>query len=166
MITKRKVNTKWAHEAARDGGIVLRALFVLLAFLILSPAVMAQHSISVNDITVGPADSDDFVAGGMYIQAQPIYWSSDTSWTITVRSMQPNLGVSDDGTYIKPLDDLFWKLSDDESWIPMTQEEEEVDYGMEGEGVIYVDYVLTLDWLEDISGNYGAELVFTIWAVD
>jgi len=166
MITKRKTNSKYTLEAARDGGIVMRVLFVLLVFLVLSPAAMAQQSISVNDITVGPVDSDDFVTGGMYIQAQPIYWSSGTSWTITVRAMQPNLGVSDDGTYIKPLDDLFWKLSDDESWIPMTQEEEEVDYGMEGEGVIYVDYVLTLDWLEDIAGNYGAELVFTIWAVD
>ena len=145
----------------------IRFFLIALAILLLSPTAWAGQSISVNDINVGPATADDFVAGQIYIHAQPIFWQSDVPWRITVRSVNPNLGASDDGTYIKPLSDLMWKLSDDVTWTPVTQEEDEVDYGTDtGDGVIYVDFLLTLDWLKDIAGNYGAELVFTIGAIE
>jgi len=142
----------------------VRVIIVSLAILLFVPsAAWAAQSISINDITVGPATADDFVAGGIYVHAQPIFWQSDEPWRITVRSLDPNLGISDDGTYIKPLSDLVWKMSDDVTWTPITQEEQEIDWSSETvEGVIYIDFVLTLDWLMDIPGNYGAELVFTI----
>jgi len=147
--------------------ILLKSLIAFIAFLILSPPAWAQQSISINDISIGPVSADDFVAGGIYIQAQPIYWESDIPWRITVRAGQSNLSVSDDGTYIKPLSDLYWKLTDDETWNPMTQEDNEIEFGREpGEGVIYIDFVLSLDWMRDIAGDYGAEIVFTIQAVD
>ena len=138
-------------------------LLIALAILLFSPAAWADQTISVNDMSLGPATEDDYVAGQIYIHAQPISWQSDVPWRITVRSVNPNLGVSDDGSYIKPLTDLMWKLSDDVTWTPLTQEENEIKYSPDtGQGVVYVDFLLTLDWLKDIPGNYGAELVFTI----
>jgi len=153
---------------SREGGKIVRIVvgFLIVLLLLFPTAAWAEQTISVNDVTVGPATEDDFIAGGIYIHAQPIFWQSDVPWRITVRSATPNLGVSDNGTYVKLLSDLRWKLSDDVTWTPVTQEENEVEYGTgTGDGVIYLDFVLTLDWLKDIAGNYGAELVFTIEAL-
>jgi hypothetical protein len=182
MITKRKTeNSQCGVDAVGAfrftahrrrpclfrSNLIMPVLGVFLLFLILSPSASAQQTISFSDISIGPASADDFVSGQLYIQAEPIYWESDTPWRIFVRSVQPNLGVSDDGTYIKPLSDLMWKLSEDEVWNPMTQEENEIDFGSEpGEGVIYIDFLFSLDWMRDIAGDYGAEIVFTIQAVE
>lgn len=156
-----------SFPALHGKGILLIALVAFTAFLVVSPPASAQQIVSISDISIGPVDAEDFVAGGIYIQAQPVYWESDIPWQITVRAGQSNLGVSDDGTYTKPLSDLYWKLTDDETWNPMTQEENEIEFGWEpGEGVIYIDFALSLDWMRDIAGDYGAEIIFTIQAVD
>ena len=153
----------------RGSGWMRRAVLLFMAIACLlacSATAWAEPSISVSDITIGPACEDDFIAGQIYAQAQPIYRQSDLPWRITVRSLNPNLGISYDGTYIKPLGDLMWKLSDDVTWTPVTQEEDEVDWGSDtGDGVIYIDFLVTLDWLKDIPGNYKAELVFKIESI-
>ena len=170
MNTKQK-NIKEKGAKAHSRGLApsrgLMFLLIALAILLFTPAAWADQSLSVIDMSVGPATSDDFVAGQIYIHAQPIFWQSDVPWGITVRSLNPNLGVSNDGTYIKPLTDLMWKLSDDVTWTPVTQEEHEIDYSPDtGSGVIYVDFVFSLDWLKDVAGNYRAELAFTIGAIE
>jgi len=142
----------------------IKYLILAVFLLVLLPIpVRAEQSISVNDINFGIAGEDDFFNGYILVQSHPIFWSSDTGWRITVHSADPNLGVSDDGTYVKPLSDLLWKLSDEEAWIPMTQDPEEVDWSENGgEGVIYVDFAIQLDWHRDFPGHYEAHLFFFI----
>ena len=147
-----------------EGGRGVRFLLALAILLLGSPAAAwAEQSITVSDIDLGIVGETEFVAGHALVRAHAIFWASDTPWRITVSSRDPNLGVSDDGSYIKPLGDLVWKLSDEATWTPMTQDAREVDWSDgTGEGAIHVDFVVLLDWLKDAPGRYGTELVFTI----
>jgi hypothetical protein len=146
----------------------VRFLIVLAIVLLGSPAAWATQSITVSDIDLGIVGEGEFLAGHALVAAHAIFWASDTPWRITVSSLDPNLGTSDDGSYIKPLGDLLWKLSDEATWTPMTQDAEELDWsavvGEEaiGESAIHVDFVVLLDWLKDVPGRYGTKLVFTI----
>ena len=144
-------------------------IIAIAGFLIASPAAWAAQSITVDDINLGVVGEEEFFAGYAFIPSRAIFWESDTPWRVTVSSLNPDLGMSDDGTYIKSLGDLHWKLSDEETWLPMTQEDEEIEWGTEmgtmgegGKGVIYVDFAVLLDWLKDVPGQYGTVLVFTI----
>ncbi len=141
-------------------------IIAIAGFLIGSPAAWAAQSITIDDINIGTVGEDEFFAGYAFIPSRAIFWESDTPWRITVRSLDPDLGMSDNGTYIKPLGDLHWKLSDEEIWLPITQENKEIEWGTKtGEGlmgVVYVDFAVLLDWLKDVPGQYGTELVFTI----
>jgi len=150
-------------------GSVALPLFLAIALLLLAPtAARADQSITVNNINLGIIGEEDFLAGYALAASQAIFWESDVPWRITVRSLDPDLGTSDDGSYIKPLEDLLWKVSDEETWIPMTREVEEIEWsggadeGAVGLGVIYLDFVARLDWESDIPGQYRARLVFTI----
>ncbi|MCK4719679.1 hypothetical protein KAU08_03410 [bacterium] len=138
-------------------------IIAMAVFLVFSPAVRAEQSINVADINLGTVGENEFNDGYAFIPSHAIFWESDISWRITISSYDPDLGMSDDGTYIKPLSDLLWKLSDEETWLPVTQEEEELEWGTEtGDGVIYVDFAVLLAWMKDVPGQYGTELIFTI----
>ncbi len=138
-------------------------IIAIAGFLIGSPAAWATQSIAVDDINLGTVGEREFIEGYAFIPSRAIFWESDTPWRVTVSSLDPDLGISDDGTYVKSLGDLLWKLSDEETWLPMTQENEEIEWGTEmGKGVIYVDFAVLLDWLKDVPGRYCTELVFTI----
>ena len=81
-------------------------------------------------------------------------------------SVDPDLGISDDARYIKPLDDLRWKLSEEPVWLPVSRDAEEIDWSAEtGSGVIYIDVMVLLDWLTDAPGEYHADIVFTIESI-
>jgi hypothetical protein len=141
--------------------LLLPAIIILLLFC--PAAAGAAQSITVSDIDLGMVGETEFVAGYAAVPAHAIFWASDVPWRITVSSRDPNLGVSDDGSYIKALDDLVWKLSDESAWTPMTQDAREVDWSDgTGEDAIHVDFVVILDWLKDVPGRYGTKLVFTI----
>ncbi len=154
----------------REDGRVPRAptiwivlIIAIATLLIFPPAVRAAQSINVADINLGIIGEDGFNDGYAFIPSHTIFWESDIPWRITIRSYDPDLGTSDSGTYVKPLSDLYWKLSDTETWLPMTQEEEELDWSTEtGDGVIYVDFAVLLAWKNDVPGRYGTELIFTI----
>ena len=141
-------------------------LVIILAITSLvfgSPVAANGLSITVTDINIGIVGEDEFIAGYVLVGAHPIFWESDIPWRITVCSLDPDLGSSDDGMYIKPLDDLLWKLTDEQNWQPMVQEEEEIDWSTDtGDGLILLDFVVILDWEKDVPGQYGTYLVFTI----
>ena len=112
---------------------------------------------------MGTAGENDFFAGQMLVRYHPVYWESDTPWIITVRSLDADLGMSDDGVYTKPLGDLQWKLSDERHWIEMRQDEEEVDSSsVTGSGAVTLDFRALLRWKQDRPGDYRATLRFTI----
>ena len=128
--------------------------------------IFAVQNVSINDLAFGVVGEDDFIAGGMTVEDQPVSWESDVGWSISVRSLDADLGLSGSGTYTKPLGDLQWKLSSESIWIPMTQTDAEVDFNSStGSGVIYMDFLVELHWDADEPGDYGADLLFTISAL-
>jgi hypothetical protein len=149
---------------------VFHVLFIAIAVLLTPTAARADQSITINNLNLGISGEDDFLAGYVLAPSQAIFWESDVPWRITVRSIDPDLGTSDDGSYVKPLGDLLWKVSDEETWTPVTREVEEIEWSggtddTVGHGVIYLDFVARLDWEKDAPGQYGARLVFTIEAL-
>lgn len=135
----------------------------MTALLIFPTAALAAQSINVADINLGTIGEDEFNDGYAAVPSHAIFWESDIAWRILINSYDPDLGISDDGTYVKPLSDLYWKLSNEEIWLPITQDREELDWGTEtGDGVIYVDFAVSLAWKKDVPGRYGTELIFTI----
>ena len=137
-------------------------LFLLAGLLTPIPAFAVQ-TITVNDIAMGIVGEDEFEAGYALLQNHSVSWESDTGWSITVRSLDADLGLGGGGLYTKLLSDLQWKLSSESVWIPMTQNDTEVDWSIDtGSGVVYIDIRVLLDWVNDEPGSYGADLLFTI----
>ena len=144
---------------------LLTCLTAIAGLLIRTTPVLAAQSITVNDIVFGVAAKADFDTGYVLLQNHPVYWTSDVGWIISVSSLDPSLGMSTDLSYEKPLGDLQWKLSSDTIWIPMTEDDTEVDADPDpglGSGIVDVDFKVLLDWAQDRPGTYGADLVFTI----
>lgn len=141
---------------------LLTCFFLIAGFLTRTP-VFAVESITVNDIALGVIGETEFDAGYALLQNHPISWESDVGWSITVRSLDADLGMSDEGPYTKSLSDLQWKLSSESVWIPMTQIDTEVYWSNgTGSGIIYIDIKVLLEWVADEPGSYHADLVFTI----
>ncbi len=143
--------------------VLCAAACLCLAVLLAARPALADQSISVSAINLGMAGEDDFYAGQIVVRYHPVYWESDIPWMITVRSLDADLGMSGDGSYIKPLADLQWKLSDENQWIAMRQDEEEVDSSSDtGSGAVTMDFRALLNWKRDRPGDYRATLRFTI----
>ena len=142
-------------------------LLALTAGLSTWPAgAPAEQAVTVSDYNAGMISEVDFQAGYHLIPGIPILWESDTAWRLAVSSVDPDLGISNDASYVKPLNDLMWKLADEDIWLPLSREPEEVTWSTEtGSGVIYIDVLVLLDWLEDAPGDYRVELVFTLEAL-
>jgi len=149
----------------------IRTLIILVALTVIglgggAARAFAEQTVTVNDINAGLIGEEDFYAGQVLIPRIPVFWTSDEPWRITVRSLEPELFASDDGIHIKSLDDLMWKLSDEEIWVQISQDPEEIDWSMEsGSGVVYIDLIVELDWLLDPAGTYRLDLAFNIEAL-
>ncbi len=145
---------------------VLTFLLVLISLPIWTSAAYADQFVTANRINLGIAGEEEFMAGYVMVPRLPVFWESDVPWRLTVSSFSPDLGLSDDASYIKPLEDLQWKISEEQVWLPLSQDAEEVIWGTEtGSGVIYIDVMVQLDWLEDTPGDYHADIILTIEAM-
>lgn len=145
---------------------LLTILIVLVGLSALPTAVHAEQLVSTNQSNLIIVGEEEFMAGYFLIPGLPIFWESDEPWRLTVSSVDPDLGISDDARYIKPLDDLRWKLSEEQVWLPVSRDLEEIDWSTETEsGVIYIDVMVLLDWLTDAPGEYHADIVFTIESI-
>ena len=106
---------------------------------------------------------EEFQAGYVVVPRLPVFWESDIPWTLSIYSLDADLGISDEADFVKPLDDLLWKPSDTDVWLPLSQDPEEVAWSFDtGSGVVYIDVILQLDWLSDGPGDYQANILFTI----
>jgi hypothetical protein len=140
------------------------ALTVLIAglFFYVTP-VFADQSLTVGEFHLGIADENDFLSGRKTFNDVPVYWESDVPWQISMSSLDPNLGISDNGQYAKPLSDFLWKPSDKLQWVPLTQYPQEIGWGGEtGNGVFYIDIEIVLDLAKDLPGDYRGDILFSI----
>jgi len=143
--------------------ILLLNLMVAASLLLISPSANADQVISAGRVNFGVVGEAEFDAGYVLVPSVPVFWESEVPWRMTVRSLNPDLGVSENSRYVKSLSDLRWRLSDGQAWLPLRQDTEEVDWSTQtGSGVIYIDIVILLDWLKDAPGEYRTDVVFTI----
>ena len=122
-------------------------------------------NVTTGDLEFGVLDEEDMISGYAIVTDHPIFWKSNAPWTISVSSLNPDLGSSDDGSYIKPLGDLQWRLSGsgNDSWTSLSESPDEIKWENDtGTGIVYVDFRLILEWADDVPGDYSAELQFSI----
>jgi len=75
---------------------LLTCCFLVAGLLVRTP-VHALESITVNDIVIGVVGETEFGDGYALLQNHPISWENDVDWSITVRSLDADLGMSDSG---------------------------------------------------------------------
>lgn len=149
------------RNLSRNSLFILTALATMM--LMLPSRALADQVVTAGNLNVGMIGEEDFLAGYVIVPRLPIFWESDTPWTISVCSLTPDLGISDEADYAKPLDDLLWRQSDEQVWVPVSQDPEEVAWSLEtGSGVVYIDVLVMLDWLTDAPGMYEGDILFTI----
>ncbi len=138
-------------------------LLALWLFVLLTPStVQAAQSITEHAPVNMTATASDFNAGEKVAPNNLIQWTSDIAWIITVKSLDSDLGQSNDFSYTKPLSDLKWKRSTWPFWLTMTTTDANVSAGSSGSGQFNVDYKVLLSWSADIPGSYGATIQYTI----
>jgi hypothetical protein len=143
--------------------LILTTLLVLSVLLTPSPSFAAQSVTAHSDISL-TATHWDFIATQKVTMSHTVTWSSDSAWEITIKSLDADMGLSDDGQYTKPLSDLEWKTSPVGSWTTMTTTDATVKTGAAGSGDFDLDYKIWLSWSSDSAGTYGCTLQFTITA--
>lgn len=145
---------------------VLTFLLVLISLPSWTSAAHADQFVTANRVNLGIAGEEGFMAGYILVPRLPVFWESDVPWRLTVSSFSPDLGLSNDASYNKPLEDLQWKISEEQVWQPLSQDAEELIWSSEtGSGVIYIDVMVQLDWLRDTPGDYHADIILTIEAI-
>jgi hypothetical protein len=125
----------------------------------------AEQSIQAGDSQTIRVGVDEFEAGVVIIPGIPISWDSAQPCRLTVNAIDSDLGASDDGTRIKPLEDVSWSISKGgRTWHPLTEDPIEIEWSSlnESTGVIYIDLAVKLNWLDDPPGEYHINLIFSI----
>lgn len=84
---------------------------------------------------------------------------SNMPWTLRVRALEPDMGISDDGQYRKPLSDLHVRAA--QSYISVSVRDQRVTEGPSGEFLISLDYRVRVG-PEHRDGRYHVTLVYTI----
>lgn len=164
----RRNNSRTRAFRANALGAARRLLPAALALVLIAAAAipaLAQFDVTAHgDISLTATESH-FFAGECLSQNNTINWSAAANWQVSVRSLDADLGLSDDGFYTKPLSDLQWKRSSLSSWNTMTTSDVQVMTGAAGSSSFDVDYRFLLSWSQDSAGAYGATIQYTITAL-
>jgi len=141
------------------------AVLLALLFLMAVPASAVETVTVHSDVNLN-ATTTDLDAGEKVSSNNTINWTADVDWIVTVKSLDANLGQSDDFVFTKPLTDLLWKLSASGTFTAITTTDTTVTSGAfgGGSGNFDVDYKFLLSWSNDRPGTYGATLQYTISA--
>lgn len=142
----------------------MRLIFLSMLAIVLVGFTCAQArtSVSADDLIFKTPHKREFRDGESRLERQPVRWESDTAWSVTVESLDPDLGQSDQGGYFKPLSDLQYRLSTDRTWYELRRLPQEVATGAAGKGSFTLDWRVLLDIARDRPGHYRAKLRFTI----
>ena len=146
------------------GAFRLFLLTALLSMTLFNIPSNAAENIWVHSTVNLAATTTDFDAGEKVSSSNTINWWATNDWIITVKSLDANLGQSDDLSYTKPLSDLLWQLSSGGSWASITTTDATVTTGTAGTSSFDVDYKFLLSWTADKPGSYGATFQYTITA--
>ena len=138
------------------------AITTLALVLLWAAGAWAATSVQVDDVRFDTPRKPDFKQGAIELKRHPVFWESDGNWLISVESLDPDLGTSDNGGYVKPLYDLQWRLTKSRTWYEMRQQPQDVTSGAPGRGSFTMDWRVLLDITRDRPGRYRAELRFTI----
>lgn len=85
---------------------------------------------------------------------------SNVPWALRVRASEPDMGLSDDGTYRKPVSDLEVRAAHS-PYVPVTVYDQTIARGPVGEHLLSVDYRVRLG-AEHRDGNYRVTLIYTL----
>ncbi len=158
--------------ALDHSGTIFSARFTALAFVFtfcLAFALLPSIANAQLDVTAHPdisltANEAGYTSGSIVSGGNVVSYSSGVNWQITVLSLNPDLGLSTDGLYTKPLSDLRWKLSSSSTWNALTTSDVLVQTGAAGSDSISMDYEFLFAWAADRPGTYGTTVQFTITA--
>ena len=104
------------------------------------------------DLAAGYIEDDD---------ALTLVAASNIPWTVQVHAIEPNMGKSNDGTYVKPLSDFLLRVNGGR-FFSIAQFDQPVASGERGVYKLTLDYRVKLDPTSYRPGNYGLTLVYTI----
>lgn len=160
--------------APKRAQLLLRLTYILCISIAITALSLAspRKALAVVSITAHSdihltATISDFDAGNKDSLSNTVTYRCDQGflWRILVRSLDANLGQSDDATYTKPLSDLRWKGGDQGTWIAMTTSDATVinwTFQFSGTQTVDIDYRFLLSWANDKPGTYQATIQYTI----
>jgi hypothetical protein len=85
---------------------------------------------------------------------------SNVPWALRVRAQEPDMGLSEDGTYRKPASDLEVRAAHG-PYVPLTVSDQTIAYGPAGEHLLPIDYRVRLG-AEHRDGNYRVTVIYTL----
>lgn len=85
---------------------------------------------------------------------------STVPWALHVRASEPDMGLSDDGTYRKPISDLEVRATP-APYVPVATHDQTIARGPSGEYLLLLDYRVRLG-AEHRDGNYRVTLIYTL----
>jgi len=85
---------------------------------------------------------------------------SNVPWALRVRAQEPDMGLSEDGTYRKPVNDLEVRAAHG-PYVPLAVSDQTLAYGPAGEHLLPIDYRVRLG-AEHRDGNYRVTVIYTL----
>lgn len=104
----------------------------------------------------------DFARG--YIEKQralTLVATSNIPWTVKVHAVEPDMGTSDDGAYVKPLSDFSLRANGG-SYSSVARFDQLLANGDRGAHTLVIDYKVLTEQESYKEGGYGLTLVYTI----
>lgn len=95
------------------------------------------------------------------LKALQLLARSNVPWVLRVRAQEPDMGLSDDGLYRKPVGDLQVRATTRGLYVPVTLHDQAIASGVPGEYLLPVDYRVRLG-TEHRDGNYRVTLIYTL----
>ncbi len=85
---------------------------------------------------------------------------SNVPWALRVRAQEPDMGLSEDGAYRKPVNDLEVRAAHG-PYVPLAVSDQTLAYGPAGEHLLPIDYRVRLG-AEHRDGNYRVTVIYTL----
>ncbi len=160
MLTLLISSSLYAETSAT---VTVKVSWTVLPFQSLTIAGSADTDTTVVSHYVLPQPTEsDFAVG--YIEeegALSLIAASNIPWTVRVHALEPNMGMSDDGTYVKPLSD-FSLRANGSPYFSITSFDQTLASGGVGAHPLIIDYKVKTEKESYKSGDYGLTLVYTI----
>jgi len=112
--------------------------------------------------TLPRPSAEDLARGYLEIEdALTLVARSNVDWVILVRTPDPDLGRSYDGSYTKPLSDFQLRVAGGD-FLTISNADQTLSRGRRGEHELAIDYRVLLHPECYRPGDYGLKLIYTI----